>query len=419
MRGPTYAAARRGRLRRIDLRRVVLNDLPLKAAALAIAVLAFVAVAESTPPQVTATFRVPVERPADVPAGYVLRGTLGEVTVSLSGPQPQISKLAPADLHPVPDLKQADLSRNDVQDVAVRVPLSDSAIIAQTDPLTVPVRIEKVVSRSLTAQVRFANDPPSGFQAGAPSLSTSEIRITGAQSLVASVAAVLATLRFGDTPIDISASADAVPVDAAGNSVDGVQADPPTVTVNVPVLSTTSTRTVPVLWSLKGAVAAGYWISRVTTDPIAVQLQGTPDRLAAVDRIDTAPIDVTGLNANRSFRVALVLPDGISLLQPADATVGVTVIPLSGTRPFPVVAVQLSGLGAGLIGETDAATVNVVVTGPAATLAALGPTDIGASVDASGKAPGTYPADVVLRLPPGVTVVSLQPVRVTLTIRSK
>lgn len=418
MRGPTFASTRRG-VRRIDLRGVVLNDLPMKAAAFAIAVLAFVVVAESTPVQATATFRVPVERPTDVPAGYVLRATLGEVSVSLRGPQPGIAKLGPADLHPVPDLKQADLSRNDVQDVAVRVPLSDGAIVAQTDPLTVPVRIEKLVSRSLTAQVRFANDPPRGFQAGVPSLSTSEVRITGAQSLVANVAAVFATLRFGDTPIDISASADAVPVDAAGNTVDGVQADPPTVTVTVPVLSTTSTRTVPVLWSLKGAVASGYWISRVTTDPIAVQLQGTPERLAAVDRVDTAPIDVTGLRANTSFRVPLLLPDGISLLQPTDATVGLTVIPLTGTRPFPVVAVQPTGLAAGLIAETDPATVSVVVSGPAAALAALGPTDIGASVDASGKAAGTYQADVVLRLPPGVTVVSLQPLRVTLTMRSK
>ncbi|HEV2011659.1 MAG TPA: CdaR family protein [Candidatus Limnocylindria bacterium] len=418
MRGPTYASTRRGGLRRIDLRGVVLNDLPTKAAALAIAVLAFVAVAESTPAEATATFRVPVERPTDVPAGYVLRATLGEVSVSLRGPQSQIAKLGPAELHPVPDLKQADLSRNDVQDVAVRVPLSDG-IVAQTDPLTVPVRLEKVVSRSLTAQVRFANDPPSGFQAGAPSLSTSEVRITGAQSLVASVAAVFATLRFGDTPIDISTSADAVAVDAAGNAVDGVQADPPTVTVNVRVLSTTSTRTVPVLWSLKGAVASGYWISRVTTDPIAVQLQGTPDRLAAVDRVETAAIDVAGLNANRSFRVPLLLPDGVSLLLPTDATVGVTVIPLSGTRPFPVVAVQLTGLAVGLIGETDVTTVGVVVAGPAATLAALGPTDVGASVDASGKGAGSYQADVVLRLPPGVTVVSVQPTRVTLTIRSK
>ena len=417
MRAPGYAARRSG-LRRLDLRGLIVHDFPLKAAALAIAVLAFVAVAETTQEAVV-TFRVPVERPADVPAGYVLRGTLGDVAVKLRGPEAQIAKLAQTDIHPVPDLAQADLARSDVQNVALRVPLADQSIVAETDPPTVPLRIEKLVSRSLTVQVRFANEPPAGYQPGSPSLSSSEVKITGAQSLVASVAAVFATLRFGDTPIDISASADAVPVDAAGNAVDGVQSDPPTVQVNVPVLSTTNTRTVPVLWSLKGAVAVGYWISRITTDPIAVQVQGTPDKLAPVDRIDTAAIDVSGLNANRSFRVPLLLPDGVSLLQPTDATVGITVIPLSGTRPFPVVAVQVTGIGVGLAGDTDVTTVSVVVAGPSATLATLGTTDVTAAVDASGKGPGTYPADVVLKVPAGVTVISLQPARVTLTMRAR
>jgi YbbR domain-containing protein len=417
VRAPGYAARRSG-LRRIDLRRLIVHDFPLKAAALAISVLAFVAVAESAQ-QGVVTFRVPVERPADVPAGYVLRATLGDVTVRLRGPQPGLEKITQADIHPVPDLLQADLNRNDVQDVALRVPVSDPNIIVETDPPTVPVRIERIVSRSLTVQVRFANDPPRGFQPAAPSISSSEVRITGAQSLVASVAAVFATLRFGDTPIDISTSADAVPVDAAGKTVDGVQSDPPTVQIGVPVLSTTSTRTVPVLWSLRGAVASGYWISRVTTDPVAVQVRGAPDKLAAIERIDTAAIDVNGLTANASFRVPLVLPDGISLLQPTDATVGVTVIPLSGTRPFPVVAVQITGVGGAVTVETDPTTVSVVVAGPAATLSALGANDVSATVDAAARGPGQYQADVVLRVPTGVTVISVQPTRVTLTMRSR
>ena len=410
MRVPGYAAPRRG-FRRLDLRSAVRHDFPRKAAALAISGLAFVAVAEISQ-QATATLRVPVERPPDVPAGYVLRGTLGDVAVTVSGPRSEIAKLGQADLHPVPDIAQADLGRNDVQDIALRVPLADPNIVARLDPATVPVRIEKVVSRSLGVQVRFANDPPRGYQPGGPSLSSSEVKITGAQSLVASVAGVFATLRFGDTPIDISASADAVPVDAAGNVVDGVVSDPPTVQVNVPVLSTTSTRTVPVLWSLRGNVAPGYWISRVTTDPVAVQLQGTPEKIAPVDRIDTAAIDVSGLTANKSFRVPLLLPSGVTLLQPTDATVGVTVIPLSGTRPFP-------GVAAGLAAETDPTTVSVVVAGPAATLATMGTADVTATVDGSGKGPGSFPADVVLRVPPGVTVTSLQPIRVTLTMRSR
>ena len=417
MRAPGYAAQRSG-FRRIDLRRAVTNDFPLKAAALAISVLAFVAVAENGQ-QAEATYRAPVERPADVPDGYVVRGTLGEVAIKLSGPRAQVAKIAQSDLHPVPDLAQADLARNDVQHVAVRVPLPDPAVTAQVDPPTVALRIEKIVSRSLPVQVRFANDPPPGFQPGSPALSIPEVRISGPQSLVANVTGVFVTLRFGDTPVDVSTSADAVAVDAAGNMVEGVQSDPPTVQVNVPVLSTTSTRTVPVLWSLKGQVAPGYWISRITTDPIAVQLQGLPDKVAAVDRIDTVAIDVSGLTANKSFRVPLVLPDGVSLLQPTDATVGVTVIALSGTRPFPVVAVQVTGVAPNLVADAEPATVSVVVAGPSATLATLGADAVTASVDATGKGLGTFSADVVLRLPAGVTALSLQPIRVTVTMRSR
>ena len=415
---PGYTAKRRRGLRRLDLHRAVTNDFPLKAAALAISILAFVVVLESTPEEVVQTYHVALERP-EVPAGYVLRGTLGEVVVKLRGPQPSVAKLGPADLHPTPNLDGADFARNDIQDVPVRVLLNDKSVFAETDPAAVSVRLEKIVARSLTVQVRFANDPPRGFMPGIPSFSSSEIRLTGAQSLVASVAAVFAIIRFGDTPIDISTSAATVPVDASGITVDGVQSDPPAVQVSVPVLSTSSTRTVPVLWNLRGSVAVGYWISRVSTDPVAVPIQGTPAALAAVDRLDTAPIDVTGLTANKSFRVPLVLPEGVTLLQPTDAAVGVTVVPLSGTRPFPQVAVTVAGLASGLAADIDPVSVDVVVAGPLATLAAMAADAVSATVDATGRPGGSGPADVVLKLPAGVTASSLQPARVTLTIRAR
>ena len=415
---PAYAPSRRGVIRRVDIRRLVTNDFPLKAAALAIAILAFVVVAESTPEEAVQTYRVALERP-EVPAGYVLRGVLGEVAIQLRGPQSALAKISPADLHPTVDLSVADFSRNETQEVPVSIPRNDQSIVAQADPAAVAVRIEKIVARSLTVQVRFANDPPRGFMAGTPTFSSSEVRLTGAQSLISTVAAVLATIRFGDTPIDISASASALPVDAAGIPVDGVQSDPPTVQVSVPVLSTSSTRTVPVFWSIRGSVASGYWISRVTTDPVAVPIQGAPGALAAVDRLVTAPIDVTGLTANASFRVPLLLPADISLLQPTDAVVGVTVVPLTGTRPFPSVAVTVTGAGTGLTGDTDPRIVEVVLAGPLATLAALGPDAITATVDATGRGVGSGPADVVLKLPAGVTATSLQPIRVTLTMKAK
>jgi len=40
-------------------------------------------------------------------------------------------------------------------------------------------------------------------------------------------------------------------------------------------------------------------------------------------------------------------------------------------------------------------------------------------VDATGKGAGTYPVDVLVRTPPGTTAQTVQPTRVTLTIRTR
>ena len=92
-----------------------------------------------------------------------------------------------------------------------------------------------------------------------------------------------------------------------------------------------------------------------------------------------------------------------------------TVVPLNGTRPFPSVAIVVANLGQGLAADVDQQTAAVLLAGP---LPVLATTDqISAVVDAAGKGPGSYPADVVVRAPAGTTVQSVQPTRVTLTIR--
>src|SRR5207244_4041605 len=158
--------------------------------------------------------------------------------------------------------------------------------------------------------------------------------------------------------------------DAAGNPLDGLSVDPVAVKVSVPVLPIATTRTVPILWAIRGAVANGFWLSRVAVDPPAVTVRGATSALGALDHLETAPIDVTGLNANRTSRVGILLPDGITLLRPVDATVTLTVIPLSGTRPFPSVAIVVANLGQGLAADVDQQTAAVLLAGPLPVLAA-------------------------------------------------
>src|SRR5206468_9359383 len=110
--------------RRVDLRRVATADLPLKLTAILIA-MAFwaVSVVSAPPTEVVREYggRVAVERPDSVPAGYVLEGQLGDVSVRLKGTEAALASVVASDLHATLNLPAADIHKADPQDVPVRV----------------------------------------------------------------------------------------------------------------------------------------------------------------------------------------------------------------------------------------------------------------------------------------------------------
>jgi YbbR domain-containing protein len=409
--------------RRLDLRRSITHDFPLKAIAVVIAVVFWVAITQNAAPRVVSVAfdgRVPVERPDNVPAGYVLRGQLGDVGVTLRGAPGVVDRVALSDLHATIDAKALALGQAEPQDARVLVTVAkDGVEVVDVSPPTVSVRLEKVTSRTLQVQPRFANDPPSGARAGDAAVTPTEVSVTGPESDVARIAAVLATVRFGDAQTDIEApNTPALPVDAAGVAIDGLQVEPGVVTVKVPVLQIATTRTVPIVFTLRGSVAPGYWVVGVAMEPFAVTVRGDEKLLSSLDRIETLPIDVGDLSATRTLTVALYVPSGVSLLRPTDVTVTVTVQALAGTRLFST-AVVVTGLAANLVAELDVSNVSVLVAGPVPTLAALQPEQIVASVDTAGRGPGVYALDVAVRVPGALSVQTVQPVRVTVTIKTK
>lgn len=397
------------------------QDLPLKLVALGVALMLWVTVAQAAAREDTVDFdgRIVIERP-EVPEGFVLRGQLGDVAVRLRGTPAALARVTREDIRATIELSVVAATRGESQEAAVRVTLAREDVkVVAADPATVAVRLERIISRTLAVQPRFANGPPSGFVPGEAAVTPPEVTVSGPESAVAQVTAVFATVRFGDVGLDLTQTVQAEAVDKAGAAVEGVQAEPGAIQVRVPLLPTSTTRTVPVLFVLRGTVASGYWVSRVTTDPVAVTVRGEPGVLGGLERLETAPVDVTGLSASRSVRVQLVLPAGVAPLEPTEATVAVTVVALSGTRPFPLVGVQETGLAANQTASIEPRTIEVLVAGQVPTLTALAADQVIATVDLSGRGPGTHELEVAVRVPQGLTIQSVQPARVRVTITSR
>lgn len=397
------------------------QDLPLKAIALAVALMLWVTVAQAAVREDTIELpgRIAVERP-EIPQGFVLRGQLGDVAVRLRGTPAALSRVVREDVRVTIEPSILAANRGEPQDARVVVTVGREGVqVVGADPATVSVRLERVVSRSLAVQTRFANSAPAGFVPGDAAVTPAQVTVTGPESVVAAVTAVYATVRFGDVGIDLSATVQATAVDQSGATVEGLQTEPGAIQVRVPLLPTSTTRTLPVLFVLRGAVAAGYWISRVTTDPVAVTVRGEPGVLGGLERINTAAIDVSGLTAARTARVALVLPSGVAPLEPTTASVTVTVVALVGTRPFPLVAIQATGLAANQAATIEPRTVDVLVAGTIPALTAIAADQVSATVDVTGRPAGTHELDVVVRVPQGVTIETVQPTRVRVTITSR
>jgi YbbR domain-containing protein len=409
--------------RRIDLRRAITKDFPLKATAVLVAIIFWiVSLVNAAPTEVAREFggRVPVERP-EVPAGYVLQGQMGDVGVTLRGTEAALANVVASDLQATLDLGTADLHRSDPQDLLVRVSVASAGVrVIDKSPATVNVRIEPITSRSVAAQPRFANEPPAGTFAGDAAITPNEVKVSGPASQVARIAALYATVLFGDAMTDLVQSVQPLAVDAAGKMIEGLTVEPALVQVTVPVLPTATTRTVPVVPAVRGSVANGYWIVRVTVDPAVVTVRGEASVVSGVDQVPTAGIDISGLTDSRTYQVGLLLPaEGTSLLRAAQATVTISVAPLTGTRSFPIVAVQAVNLASPLSAEFDPPSIGLLLAGPLPALSAVTLPQVSAVVDAAGKGPGTYAVDVTVRVPAGVTAQSVQPTRVMLTIRAR
>ncbi|TMF65062.1 MAG: hypothetical protein E6I14_02465 [Chloroflexi bacterium] len=381
--------------RHINFRRIATADLPLKLTAVLIAMIFWAVSALSAPPtEVVRDYggRVAVERPDAVPAGYVLEGPLGDVGVKLRGTEAALANVVASDIHASLDLSAADVHRADPQDIPVRVDVATAGVkVDSKTPATVTVRIEPITSRDVAVQARIAR-----------------------------IAALYATVRFGDAVTDLVASVQPTAVDASGATIEALTTDPAVVQLTVPVLPTATTRTVPVVPSVRGAVAAGYWVTRVTSDPPVVTVRGEAAALSGIDQVNTTAIDLSGLGADKTFQVALLLPaEGTTLVKATQATVTLSIAPLIGSRAFPVVALQATGIGSGFVAEFDPPTISVVVAGSIPALSGITAGQVVATVDATGKGPGTYPVDVGIRTPAGTTAQSVQPTRVTLTIRTR
>jgi len=176
-----------------------------------------------------------------------------------------------------------------------------------------------------------------------------------------------------------------------------------------------ATREVPVHLNILGKVAKGYTISAEETSPPAVKISGPLRDVSQMQRVETAPLDVSGASTDISRVVNLINPGWLrASVEPVEATVKVKEV--IGDRRFRGVQIQVRDTDYRF--SLDPPQAEVTVRGPMLKLAALS-LDRAVYVDARGSEPGLHELPVQVDLSKDLELVHQTPLKVKLLLLAK
>jgi YbbR domain-containing protein len=391
----------------------VFHNWPLKLAAIVLATLLYAGFVVSQDSNVyPGPVRVGL---VNQPSGTVLINDLRDVE--------QIRYIAPADLgrltaedfRATVDLANVTPDGSPASVRVIVVAVDPRVTILDFRPQSIQVTLDQRVPKVVDVVVDRGS-PPAGLDIGEVTVDPSEVTVTGPSANVNRVVAARASAPIDGSGIDVDREVEVDAIDAAGEIVTGVDIEPRTVHVTIPIFTDKQSRTVPVNPMVAGTPAAGFRIAAIEVEPLVVSIEGDADQLAELVRADTEPVGVFGATSDVEMTVVLALPPGVLPLGSASVKVTVRIEPVTETRTFRA-GLRLDGARPGFRYSAELDPILLTLFGSVADLDVLASAPIVIGLNVSALGPGTHEVPVVPSVPSGVTVAAISVETVTVTVR--
>ena len=277
--------------------------------------------------------------------------------------------------------------------VSIQIQVTERPVrIVSSLPATMDVTLEPLETRTLPIDITLNGQPATGYEAGEAVLSPGQVVISGAQSLVETVSRARVVINLNGTRESVNQSLDVQILNDNNQVVKGLGVTPSSALVTLPVSQQGGYRDVAVKVVVHGQVANGYLLTKLQVFPPIVTVYSTNPSLVndLPGVVETQPLELRGASEDITTRLALVLPEGVSVVGEQNVQVQVGIDPIQSNLTLSKIKVQVIGLTDGLTVQISPAEVDVILSGPAPLLDSLLLQDIRVIVDVTGLGPGTY-----------------------------
>jgi len=259
-------------------------------------------------------------------------------------------------------------------------------------------------------------DIPEGLTIANPLPKGVEVRINGPKYLINALAyrklrytVDLKQVKIGDNFIRIQQSHIGIPEGLTINSV-----NPPLIAVSI---EKEIYKELPVMVSVYGEPAAGFFVADAVARPSSVILRGPESALEPIEKVMTKPIEIKGLSEPLKKEIVLDLPEKLVVNSPKGTILAEIFIEEETViKEFPDMPVE--GIDSLFEYSIIPSTISIKVEGPVNILEKLHTeNNIKAYVNLKTLKPGVYVRPAAITLPLKTTLVGVNPEIFTVTIK--
>ena len=362
--------------------------------AFALALAVWISAVTSADPDETGTLpsAVPVQIVGQDPS-LVLSGEIPiEAQVTLRAPR-SVWKIIEADpqiVHAVLDLSGLSAGGHELE-LQIQVSVRPVQIVSVA-PRTIPLSLEPLATKTLSVNLNLSGEAAIGDQVGKASLKPVEVVVAGAQSQVQKVTRAQVSINLNGIRENYDQTLAIEVVDENGNKVEGVTASPESIHVSLPVSQQGGYRDVAVKVVVAGQVASGYRLTDISVfPPVVTVFAGDPQLVNSLPGVlETQVLDLQNAREDINTRIALNLPEGISIVGEQTVLIQAGVSPIESSVTLAGEKVEIVGLGNDLAAQVSPITVDVILSGPLPLLDTLTRQDVRVTVDLTGLEIGTH-----------------------------
>ena len=405
------------------IKRAVTDNFPLKLLAFGFAVALWIIVVNVDDPDQTRTFTATVQVInenvlTEQGKYYTIVDNNNTVSFRVTAQRSILERLSSSDFTATADMRNLEDNKRIPVDITVN--RYASSVTISTQRLYLEVDVGDEMETKFIIRGETTGTPAEGCAVDEVTVSPNVISVTGPAEAVAQIDSVRAVCDVSNINTDITESVIPVCYDASGNVVDTTRLELSLSTVDISV-RIVNTKEVPIEVNTSGSLGPGLELDKITTDPATVVIKGDRASLNAITSIEipASVIQLSEITQNLTTTVDITsyLPEGVTLVDPNDSQVKVTVSVLGTvSRQFEIPTANLTvrNLGRGYSAAFNAQTVNVTIKALQSQLSAITAETITGYVDASGLAPGTHTVPIILDLDSDYEVTNT-PIQITIT----